>query len=180
MIKKTVSKLEKICSRAAPLAQLYSYPYRRVVKKEIELAGISSHDTVLNIGCGAVPFTAIWIARLTKAQVIAADKDQRAIDLAHGCVHKLGLQDRIKPVVCDGAEWVPEGFTVAVIALQAEPKAAIFSNVYQAKGNNIRIVSRAPSRLFESHYGCFPESFAAVAEVSQNMKTFDRSVLFLV
>jgi len=178
MIKRTVSFFENICSRSLPLARLYCLPYRHVVKKEIELAGIGPGDIVLNIGCGAIPFTAIFVAGLSGAKVIAADKNPKAAHLARKCIHRVGLAHLIKTIECDCSQWVPEDFTVALVALQAEPKEAILNKIF-SKGENRRIVSRAASRFFQKHYSLLPQAYEKRAEVVQNMKTFDRSVLFV-
>ncbi len=180
MIKKTVSLFEKICSRSTALSHLYSYPYIEVVKKEIELAHIGPKDIVLNIGCGAVPYTAAFIARFTGAKVIAADKNKAAVKLANKLVGRWELSHLVEPVECNCAHSVPEGFTVAIISLQAEPKQQIFSNLLNAGNGNIRIVSRDASNLFKKHYDIFPATYPVIASVEQNMKTFNRSVLLQV
>lgn len=177
LIKKTVALFEKLCSRWKPLIIIYCRPYVKVVQNEIDLACITAADRVLNIGCGAVPFTAILIARLTGAQIVAIDRDPKAAQLAEACVRKMGLTQCIQIAHRDGSQEVERGFDVAVVALQAEPKARILSSLSRSSHRPTRVVARVPSRMFRSQYDTLPRSCKVVAQVPQSMKTFDRSVL---
>ncbi len=179
MIKKAVSLLEKACSRCRLLVRLYSRPYVRVVENEIDLARITPTDRVLNIGCGAIPFTAMLIARLTGARVVAVDRDPQAARLAEACVRKAGLASLIRIVVCDGARpaWAPHGFDVAVVALQAEPKAGILSSLLDSGRGRSRVVARVPRDPFLDQYDPLPPGCPIEARAAQNMKTFECSAL---
>ncbi len=170
---------EKILSKIPYCAHLYVRSYRQVVQNEIALAQIRSDDTVLNIGCGAVPFTAIYLALLTKAKVWAVDKDKKAIELARIYCKKVGLDGQIKFIETDGSKWIPVDFTVAVVALQAEPKQLLLDNLLKTATQGGRLVFRKPSKKFENHYDHLPERFPFAKTVKQNMKTFDSSVLYV-
>ena len=181
MIKSTVSLFEKLCSRWNPLVTLYSRPYLRVVENEIKLARITAADRVLNVGCGAVPFTAMLTATLTGAYVVAVDRDFEAACLARNCVRRAGLSDLVDVVHCDGSQhaWVADGFDAAIVALQAAPKAGILSNLFHSAREPKRIVARVPSEPFSSQYDPLPEGTPIVARVAQNMKTFRSSALII-
>ena len=181
MIKSTVALLEKICSRSHPLVDLYSRPYMRVVQNEIGLARIAAADRVLNIGCGAIPFTAMLIARLTGARVVAVDRDPQAAPLAQACVRQAGLASLVRIVVSDGSRsaWAPHGFDVAVVALQAEPKAGILSSLLDSGQGPSRVVARVPREPFLDQYDPLPPDCPIAARAAQNMKTFEWSALIV-
>lgn len=181
MITRTVSLFEKICSRWNPLVDLYSRPYARVVQNEIDLAQITGADWVLNIGCGAIPFTAMLIARLAGARVVAVDRDPQAARLAQACVRKAGLASLIRIVVSDGARpaWAPHGFDVAVVALQAEPKAGILAGLLDSGKGPRRFVARVPREHFLDQYDPLPPDCPIAARAAQNMKTFEWSALIV-
>ena len=179
VIQPLIAYWEKLSSRIPFLARLYSYYYRQVVQNEIELAGINENDVVLNIGCGAVPFTAIYVAKKTKAKVIAVDKDRKAAERARICFEQMDLSDQVRVIECDGSKCIPAEFTVAVVALQAEPKALLLENLLKAATPGGRLVFRKPSKNFENHYDHLPKSYSSAGVVRQNMKTFDSSVLYI-
>ncbi len=179
IIQSCIALWEKKISPLPFLVHLYSRPYRLVVEREIELAGITSGDTVFNIGCGAVPFTAIFLAKLVKARVFALDCDGKAVLKARRCVQKAGLEDHITVLRGDGACDAPVDFEVALVALQARPKGEILQNLLSAAPPRGRLVFRQASPRFAEHYDTLPVGKQPAAAVSHDMKTFDRSVLFV-
>ena len=179
LIKSVVAKWEKKCTKIPFLFKLYSWPYKGILEKEIELANISSEDKVLNIGCGAMPFTAVYLAQLTGAEVWAVDRDQEVIERAKSCVRSLGLEDQIKVVEGDGADFTPGFFTAALVALQAEPKTEILENLLDHSKDGARFVFRAARASFASQYDQLATKYKPNRQVKQKMITFDKSVLFI-
>lgn len=178
-IQTAVSALEKYCSRSSLLAGLYSLPYKKVVQREVELARITSRDRVLNVGCGAIPFTAIHVANLTGAQVWAMDRDGEAVEHARFCLKKMGMTGQIQVIEGDASLCIPSNFTAAIVALQAEPKALILDNMLSSALQESRLVFRHPCLSYESHYDRLPSSYCYTGQVEHNMQTFDRSLLFV-
>lgn len=179
LIQPFVSTWEKCISSRPFIVDLYSRPYRQVVEKEAALAGITSRDRVLNIGCGAAPFTAVHLAILTGAQVWAMDLDPRAVQKARLYLQKIGLGDKVKVFRGNGAEIIPGKFDAAIVALQALPKEGILRNLLSAACPGGRLVFRLPSPSFSKHYDSLPPDIKPEAAVRQNMQTFDRSLLFV-
>ena len=176
-IPEVVEKIEKGISYISPLSWLYSRPYRQVVQREMELASVNSDATVLNIGCGAVPFTARFVVQQTGAHVIAVDADSRAVDRASQLVQAWGLTGRIELRQLDGTELPEVDFTLALVALQARPKTAIFERLSEISPGG-RAIFRRPADGYQNHYDPLPEEPRPAAYVEQDMKTFDRSVLY--
>lgn len=179
IIQPLVGTLEKWCSINSYSAGLYSLPYRKTVQREIDLAGITSADRVLNIGCGAVPFTAVYLSLLSGAEVYALDLDREAVKRARAYLEKIELPGKIQVVEGDGALFPSLDFTAVVVALQAEPKEDILNNLFSGSLPGSRFIFRQPSSFYEHHYDYLPDSYKPVAQVQQNMKTFDRSLLFV-
>jgi hypothetical protein len=59
----SVAFLEKKVAGCRTLVSLYANYYHQVIDNEIKLASVTANDRVLNIGCGAIPFTAILTAK---------------------------------------------------------------------------------------------------------------------
>ncbi len=179
LIKPTFACLEKKICHIPLLVNLYSRPYRQIIRNEIGLGQITAADTVLNIGCGAVPYTAIYIASLTGAKVWAMDKDANAVERAHFCLEQAGFSDRIELIEGNGATDVPLGFDVAIVALQAEPKEKILHKLLDRAAPGGRLVFRRANTRFQNSYDRLPTDIEPTAEVKQFMHTFDRSVLYV-
>jgi len=170
---------EKISSSSKILTWLYSKPYRRIIENEINLAKLNQDDVILNIGCGAVPFTALYLATLTGARVHAIDMDCKAARLAENCVKKSGLAHRITVHLRDGSKPFNASFTASIVALQAAPKKMILSALQQSALPGARFIFRLPSHPYKDHYDSLTTSQLAESIAAQPMRTFDRSVLYV-
>ncbi len=174
-----IGRLEKVIARLPLLASFYSRPYFRVVEQEIGLAAIGNRDLVVNIGCGAVPFTAIYLARLTGARVIALDRDREAAECARRYIRASGLADMIRVEWGDGARASKcESATVWIVALQAAPKKAILKHFLESSPQGARIMFREPRPEFASRYDQLPPSARPQSMTNHSMVTFNRTVLF--
>ncbi len=179
-IPRVVALLEKKAVAGSILAALYSRHYNDVVSREIELAGITSTDRVLNIGCGGIPFTAIIINRLTGARVYAVDRDNEAVEVAKRCIKSCGLENGVTAACIDGTAKIPFDYDVALVALQAEPKKAIFENLISQGSPGARLIFRRPRKELAHQYDLLPEEPQPCELVCQNEITFDSSVLYTV
>ncbi|AUX08816.1 protein-L-isoaspartate carboxylmethyltransferase [Halalkaliarchaeum desulfuricum] len=154
----TVAALEKVFTDAPWLFEVYTRIYRSVVDREIELAGIDANDRVLNVGCGAMPFTAALLAKRSGATVYALDNDPSVVREARRNLARAGVADDVEVVVGDGREVIgdgthlPEPCSVAVVALQAEPKDEIVERYRRAQGGPSRVVVRQPRSVFSADY----------------------------
>lgn len=179
VIKDVVASWEKKCNNIPALFNLYARPYKGIVNKELQLAEIDDRDYVVNIGCGAMPFTAVYIAKLSGAKVCAIDYDQQAVKRARNCIKNLGLTEQIEVKVSDGTSYSAEDFTAGLVALQAEPKKEILENLLATANQGSRFVFRRARKAFSQQYDFLPEEYEAEATVKQWMLTFNRSSLFV-
>lgn len=161
VIKPLVAALERRFAGCPWFFRLYTLPYRNLVARELQLAAVDTSDTVLSIGCGALPFSAVLAARLSGARVIAVDIDPVAAAQAEQLVHRLGCAARISVITADAARDRLPDATVALVALQAAPKDAIWRNLQRSlRPPRGRAVFRLPRPALETEYG----SFSAAAD----------------
>ncbi len=173
-----VAFLEKIAAGNKTLVSLYANYYQQVIDNEIELAAITAEDRVLNIGCGAIPFTALLTARKTGARIWAVDCDKTAVKVARRCVSAQQLEHLVTVMHLDGADNIPLDFDVALVALQAKPKKAILENLLRSGGAQARLVFRRPRDEMAHQYDLLPALPLFSDFVDQDKATFDGSVLY--
>ncbi len=178
LIPAIVSSMEKKGAASSLLVALYSRIYNEVIRNEIALAGISSADRVLNVGCGGIPFTAIQVARLTGAKVCAIDCDGDAVHAAERCIASMKLDGQVSIVESDGTGSLPSDFDVALVALQAEPKKELLENLFYYGGTSARLVFRSPRQEMSHQYDLLPIDPPPCGKVIQNQVTFDSSVMY--
>ncbi len=174
-----VASLEKKSANNKILVSLYANYYRKVISNEIKLASITAKDHVLNVGCGAIPFTAILTAKMTGARVWAIDCDKAAVKIARLCVAKQQLDHLITVMHLNGIDAIPFNFDVAIVALQAKPKKEIMENLLERSSAQNRLVFRRPRSKIAHLYDMLPSRPHFSNSINQEMATFDRSVLYV-
>ncbi len=157
------------------LFKLYMLPYGRVVRREVALARIEGEDVVLNVGCGSLPFTAVLVARLTGAKVVAIDIDPEAVEAARRVVSMLGMDESIEVLHADGLGPIPRRYTKALVALHVSPKDVAVRNLISG---GPAVVLRMPRGSLSVSYGADAMRLDPKEHVSHLMPTFDRSLLF--
>lgn len=180
IIPKAVALMEKQIAFIPQLVSLYANFYREVVNNEISLAGITSDDRVLNIGCGGIPFTSILIARQAGAKVWAVDRDSDAVNVARKCIKKTGLNRLISVEHHNGIDPLPFNFSVAIVALQVEPKKKVLDNLMQNGTLGAKIIMRRPRPELSHQYDLLPLTPRPAALTAQKQVTFDSSVLYRI
>lgn len=176
----TFQSWEKILHKRKPLFNLYGMIYSKVLNKEFFLGGFCAKDRIVNIGCGAVPFTAIYLSQKIGAKVVALDKDADALEKAHYSLRKYGLEKNIELVEADATKYVPRYYTGALVALQAEPKKKILENLLSNGEKGASLIFRQPRDIFTSQYAHLPlDKYPPDSEVIHSMKTIGKSILYL-
>lgn len=173
------ASFEKLSCNFYPAFTIYNSLYKNVIKREVDLANITSKDTVLNIGSGAIPFTAIHIVEMTGARVIAIDKDKEAVEKSKYCLKRFKLDRNIDVQIADGLGNFHTPFTVAIVALQVKEKEKVFENLINTAKPGGRLVFRQPSDRYKEIYGYLPDRYSPDSSVTHNMKAFKESYLFV-
>jgi protein-L-isoaspartate O-methyltransferase len=113
--------------------------------KEIQSAKIGKDDYVLQIGCGAVPYTSEIIAKYTGAKVVAIDNDPKMVLKAKSYIQKKGISN-ISIEYGNGIDFPLEKFSVVYLSLGVSPLEPIFKRIIK-EGKGKRIVFRVPRNL---------------------------------
>ena len=176
-----VAAFERYCAGNRALFHLYSLPYRALVARELSLAGTLPTHTIMHVGCGSLPFTAVLAARLSGAKVIGVDCDPDAVRNAQRIVGRLGLSGSgpgtIDIIHADAAcDLLPDA-GVILVALQAGPKDAIYENIARSM-DTAHAIFRLPRAGLEGEYGTLHAPRIADGVCRHAMPTFDRSVLY--
>jgi len=178
-IQSFTSALEKKFNKFPFFFKFYSLPYTKIVEREIRLADIKPDDTVINVGCGALPFTSVKLSEITGAKIYAIDNNKQAILSATELIDSLDLADKIEFLFADGKDPIHIDFDKAIVALQVDPQDEVVNNLIEYS-NYADIVVRIPRKRFRKTYGSFPDLSKAKDSVKHHMLTFDRSVLYKV
>lgn len=138
----------------AAKVDLFSEIYLRVfgfrVPQEIKCLKISKSDKILQIGCGAIPYTAEIIARMTGAKVVAIDNDPRMVVGAREYLKRRGIKN-VEVLFGDGIKFPLENFTVIYISLGVYPLEPILKRIIK-EGEGKRIIFRVSTNPLARGY----------------------------
>lgn len=159
MIKRFTKSFEKILFSSDRLVCIYDLYYKNIVKREIDIARIKNSDRVLIIGGGAIPSTAINIARNTKAMVDVIDIDMEAVEKSRKLIKRLNLEDKINIDLKDALKVDSKNYDVIHVALQVTPKEEVINNVWDKSKKGSRMLIRQPKKLLKRFYSNISEEF---------------------
>ncbi len=133
---------ESALTRVTQFADLYTGYYQHMIRDESSMARISSSTSVLHIGCGAIPNTAVTLARLTEAKVIAVDNDPDAVKKAICYVKQVHMQKHVHIKTGDGMAYPVRNFGVIIISLGVEPIEKVLRHIAISADPNTKIIYR--------------------------------------
>lgn len=186
MIKKWTKWLEKRICKSNLLIDLYGIYYKNIVKNEINLAKLSKEDTILCIGGGAVPSTALQMASQTGASVHIIDVDKIAVDRAMEIINRRGLSRQITVSKIDGKNINIEGYSAIHIALQVGPKEAVLKNLWIQAKKDTKIIMRIAKKNLNNFYSNISDEFleenhmkCSESSINTRLNTMDRALVMI-
>jgi len=168
---------------AACLLAHFSQYYRNVIEKEIGLANITVTDSILCIGSGACPFSAILFHQASGTKVAAIDNNQTCVSSAQRVIDHLGLGGRMHVFHHDGssAGLSLDQYSVVHFALQVSPMKHVFSWVEKHVSCRTRLLVHRPKRLASNLYDWLPGISEACCPhvVHRKARNIDSTLLYV-
>lgn len=131
--------------------------YRPIVKKEVELSNANANNSILCIGGGYFPCTAILFNQLSNATVTVIDNDLSAVEKSSKLIEKLGLSSKVIVKHTDGIDISSSNFDIIHIAMQVSPKEEVFNHIHSNAEQKAKILVRTPKQHLERGYNPFKE-----------------------
>ncbi len=157
-------KLERIAVRTKFFSAIYFYMfYKNMLQRELEISGLKSGATILHIGSGPSPYTALFLGR-KGFKVEAIDCNNCAVREARQVVEKNGMQDNIKVVCSDGCTFKQKKYDAVWVSLNVYPKGKVLKQALNSlKDEGVLIYRNLPrwlSVLFKQSFNdSWPECF---------------------
>lgn len=98
--------------------------YHRLVERELKAASLKPGATVLHIGCGPLPMTALYLAEMG-FRVEAIDYDPAAVRSARQVVQRQWIDERIRVWEADGRDVDCSPFDAVWVSLVVDDKRTI-------------------------------------------------------
>lgn len=143
------STCEKIFSKFDILLLLYIDSYLESIRNEIQFANISGNLKILNMGCGSIPATCIFIAKETNAKITGIDKNLESVNRAKIIISKLKLEERVEIKHSNAMNFQLNDFDIIIIGNGINP----YYNVLEHVTTNMKDDAIVIFRTFSHHNG---------------------------
>ena len=154
--------------------------FRNLIAKELEILSVFDYTSILFIGSGPFPITALLIHEFTGKVVDCLEKDENAAVVSRSVLRKLGLEKKIRIHIGDGGTFDLSGYDVVLNALLAKPKWNIMKNIRNSN-LNARVLCRTSFGLRQLLYESTPDNaFHGFSEVSRQLATYNDTISTLL
>jgi hypothetical protein len=130
-------KLKEDFKESSQIARTYVY-----AKEEGTAAGINNNSTLLFVGSGWVPESAIAYASVYDCNVTCVDCNKEAVDISKELIKNLKLDNRIKVVYAEAVDFDYRGYSHIELAVMALPKFGILKRIKDTSECNAKIICR--------------------------------------
>lgn len=142
--------IDIVSSRFQVVGTIYQKHIGEHYIEEAKRFNFTNASSILHIGSGAYPITAIILADLFDAHIVTIDKNPVVLKIARKVVKKKGLGNKVDVIDGDGLSFDVSKFDVVIISSCSVPKEKILSHIFsETKNNTIIIVRELPSEMDE-------------------------------
>jgi precorrin-6B methylase 2 len=133
---------EILATRINLFDQCLSRWRKPVLLQEIRLLDISSEDSVLHLGCGALPSASLFIAQKRNVHVTGIDNNMIAVRLGQSYIKKKHLSTQIAIEYGDGTTYPVQDFDVIFIAINVWPIDHVLFHLTETMKPTARILCK--------------------------------------
>jgi len=145
MTGRLIGKIENLIAHSLPaLGMLYGKKfYDSLVRKELDLARLKPGGSILHVGCGSLPLTALMLAR-HGFSVTAVDRDRRAVAAATEFVRSQRREACIHVQQADGETIDASPYDAVWVSLHVFPRRRVLRNLLENMRPEAKLVYRNP------------------------------------
>ena len=166
-----VKGLEKLGSRWRQLGSAYRKQfYRDMIEQEIHLVSPSPRSSILHVGCGPLPMTALKLVR-RGFEVTAVDSDPEAVEKAEQFCVQHKISSLVNVQLQNGSSLRTEEFDAIWVSLHVNPKEKVLSNLLSGMKAGARLVYRNPRGHLALFYPRIDPSKLAPQQLYESVET---------
>lgn len=126
--------------------------FERLIARELKLLNVQKMRSLLFIGSGQFPISALMYQKAMGCCVTCLDHNPDAIDSSRNLLRRLNLHHGMDVVCGAGEEWDPSSYDGIVVAALALPKKAILSQISSRMRPDTDLICRTTTGLRQLLY----------------------------
>jgi hypothetical protein len=153
----------------AAMAREYVLSSERLALGEVQLASLCENSSIIFVGSGPMPISAMAYAKACSAKITALDCDPLAIRLSKKLIAELPeYKNSVEIIEGDATTFDFAPYTHIGIAAMAHPKAQIFEQIARTAGSDVTVICRTANGMAEFVYEPVKaSSYPAFSEVAR-------------
>jgi len=153
--------VEANISLIPPLAEAYDRLfYGRLVRSELRLADLRKNASLLHVGSGPRPMTAMKLAAAGH-EIVGLEMDEKARRKSRTIIEREGYGDRIEIISGDGREIEIDDFEAIWLSLHVKGKESLIRRYIQGSHTDLKIIYRNPAGFLTGFYDQLPPEIFA-------------------
>ena len=145
--------LERLAVRFRFFTTIYIAMNRKMTLDEFAMVDLPKGCSVLDIGCGSLPWTLLILAQNKKWRFVGIDRDHKAVVSANKIMSSFNLSDRVEIREADGLDVDTTGFDLVIVAFGVNPRIKLLEKI----GKNLKqkgvVVFRTTWERLDTVYG---------------------------
>jgi precorrin-6B methylase 2 len=155
------------------IANLYEKDISKEYEKETNMFNTINSNNIIHIGCGAYPATAITLAKMNCKNIVAIDRNARAVKLANKVITKKNLYNNITIKKGDGRTFPIEKFDTIIISGISTPKIEVLNHIFKTSKPDSKIIIRELCEISEAieNYINSHENIKLIKKIENNSQS---------
>ncbi len=153
--------VEKLLIKNHVLVKIYLLVNKKMTLNEIKMGNSLDNCKFLCIGCGAIPWTLILLAKVKHWEFTGIDKDQNAVNSAKKLIDYFDLSDKITIKNVNALDYNISDFDLILIAFGVHPRKKLLKKLSLSLKDNGKILYRTTWAGLDKLYGkdSIPQTF---------------------
>jgi protein-L-isoaspartate O-methyltransferase len=110
--------------------------------REAQMYDCGENQSILHIGSGAYPITAIALAKMFKGHIVTIDKNPIVLNIAKRVIKKENLTKYVEVLLGNGLTVEVSSFDVIIISSCSVPKEEILTHIFSKMKDHCKIIVR--------------------------------------
>ena len=139
--------------------------------RENKMFDIEKSKSILHIGCGSYPLTAMTLSKLNGGKIVGIDKSYSAIKRANRVISDKNLKERVSVKLGNGSNFPLDDFDTIIVSSCSIPKNMILEHLFENAPKDCKIIIReqpGPAHLVSDYVELYRDNISIEKEIENN------------
>jgi len=153
------------------IARIYDKLISSEYIRENKMFDINKSKSILHIGCGSYPLTAMTLSKLNGGKIVGIDKSYSAIKRADKVISDKNLKDQVSVKLGNGSNFPLDDFDTIIVSSCSIPKNMILEHLFENAPKDCKIIVReqhGPAHLVSDYIELYRDNISVEKKIENN------------